>query len=178
MRNILTVSVVAALVLGLAPYFSDASQGKGGTRSSDRVQEVEQQRAQDHDRLRSRIETRDPALLRNEEIYGHELMTGEELNQYREQMKKMHTAQAREEFQVQHEEKMRDRAVKQNKDIVPPGQGPIYRGELMSVQERNAYREQLRVIKTEQERSEFLARHKEKMDHRADALDEESEEAE
>lgn len=179
MRTILTIGVVAGLVLGLAPYFSDAGQGRGDkSSSSNRVQEIEQQRAQDHDRLRSKIETRDPALLRNEEIYGHELMTEEELNQYREQMKKMHTTKAREEFQVQHEEKMRERAVKQNKDIVPPGQPPIYRGDLMSVQERNAYREQLRSMNTEEERTRFLSRHKEKMDHRAAAIDEETEEAE
>lgn len=178
MRTILTIGVVAALALGLAPYSSDAGQGKGGASSGNRVQEVEQQRAQDYDRLRSRIATRDPALLRNEEIFGHELMTEKELNQYREQMKALHATKAREEFQLQHEEKMRERATKQNRDIVPPGQPPIYRGDLMSVQERNAYREQLRGINTEEERSKFLARHKEKMDHRADAIDEETEEAE
>lgn len=178
MRQNLTISVIAALVLGLAPYSGDAGQGKGGARTGDRVQEVEQNRAQDQDRLRSRIETRDPAVLRKEEIYGHELMSEEELKQYREQMQRMHTTQAREEFQVQHEEKMRERAMQQNRDIVPPGQAPIYRGDLMSVQERNAYREQLRALKSEQQRARFLARHKAKMDRRADAVYEETEENE
>ena len=61
----------------------------------------------------------------------------------------MGTAKAREQFQVQHKEKMRERARQQNKDIVPPGQRPVYRGELMSVQERNEYREQLRIIEAQ-----------------------------
>jgi hypothetical protein len=93
-------------------------------------------------------------------------------------MQKISTARAREEFQMQHEEKMRERAVKQNKDIVPPGQGPIYRGDLMSVQERNVFREQLRTIGSEEERARFLAQHREKMDRRANAVDKETEEAE
>ena len=178
MRQILTISVLAALALGLASYSSDAGQGRGGTGSGDRVQKVEQERGEDHQRLHSKVEARDQSGLRNVQIYGHELMTEKELNRYREQMQKMSTAQAREEFQMQHEEKMRERAMKQNKDLVPPGQGPVYRGDLMSVQERNTYREQLRTIESEEERARFLARHREKMNQRANAVDKENEEAE
>ena len=105
-------------------------------------------------------------------------MTRQELNQYREQMQRMQTAGARDQFQAQHEEKMRERALRQNKDIVPPGQGPIYRGDLMSVQERNAHREQLRIIESQEERARFLARHRETMDARAEAIEQETEEAE
>ena len=178
MRQVLTISVVTALAFGLAATAGYAGQHKGGTASGDRMQQVEQQRDQDQDRSRSRLETRDQAKLHDKDIYGHELMTRQELNQYRQKMQEMHTTKAREQFQMQHEEKMRERALQQNKEIVPPGQGPIYRGELMTVQERNAYREQLRIIQSEEERSRFLARHKEKMDKRADATDQETEEAE
>ncbi len=176
MRQVLTISVVTALAFGLAATAGDAGQHKGGTASGDRMQQVEQQR--DQDRSHSRLETRDQAKLHDNDIYGHELMTRQELNQYRQKMQEMHTAKAREQFQMQHEEKMRERALQQNKDIVPPGQGPIYRGELMSVQERNAYREQLRNIQSEEERSRFLARHREKMNKRAEAVNNETEEAE
>jgi hypothetical protein len=178
MRMILMTSIVAALTLCLASYSSDAGQGRGVSGSGDRVQKVEQERGQDHQRLHSKVEARDQSNLRNEQIYGHELMTEDELNRYREQMQKMSTAQAREKYQMQHEEKIRERAVKQNKDIVPPGQGPVYRGDLMSVQERNAFREQLRTIGSEEERARLLAQHREKMDRRANAVDKETEEAE
>ena len=176
MRQILTISVMAALALGLAAYASDAGQRKGGTGGGDQVQQIDQQR--DEDRLRSRVETQDMVRLRDEEIYGHELMTNEELNQYRKQLQTMRTPQAREQFQMQHEEKMRVRALQQNREIVPPGQGPIYRGDMMSAQERNEYREQLRRIQTEEERARFLARHREEMDQRAESVEEETEEAE
>ena len=178
MKMILMASVVAALALGFASYSSDAGQGRGGTGSGDRVEKVEQERGQDHQRLHSKVEARDQSGLRNEQIYGHELMTEKELNRYREQMQTMRTAQQQEEFERQHEEEIRERAVKQNKDIVPPGQGPVYRGDLMSVQERNAFREQLRTIGSEEERARFLAQHREKMDRRANAVDKETEEAE
>jgi hypothetical protein len=172
MRQILRISAVVALAIGLSAYGGAGGQQKGG--GADRVQPIEQQQAQD----RVRTETQEQVRIRDEDIYGHELMTGQELNRYREQMQMMGTAKAREQFQVQHEEKMRERARQQNKDIVPPGQGPIYRGELMSVEERNEFREQLRVIESEEERARFLARHREKMDQRAESAHEETEEAE
>ena len=65
---------------------------------------------------------------------------------------------------------MQRRAREQGRDLVPPGQGSVYGGELMTVQERNAYREQLRHIVSDEERARFEARHREKMDQRAMAL--------
>ena len=164
MRQVLKIGVVVALAIGLSAYGGAGGQQKGG--GSDRAQPIEQQQAQER------------ARIRDEQIYGHELMTQKELNQYREQMQTMQSTRAREQFQAQHEDKMRARARQQNKDLVPPGQGPIYRGDLMSVQERNEYREQLRIIEAEEERAKFLARHREKMDQRAEAVDEDTEEAE
>ena len=116
--------------------------------------------------------------LRDEDIYGHELMSKKELKQYRRQLEAMKTARARELYQLEHEERMRERAVQQNRDLAPPGQGPVYRGDLMSVQERNEYREQLRSMQSEDERTRFVARHREEMDRRAKAVEQETEEAE
>ena len=176
MRRIFTISVLAMLALGLLAFAGAGGQQKGG--GSDRSQPVEQQGSQDQDRMRTQIEARDHASLRDEEIYGHELMSKEELNQYRKELKTMNSAKKREQFQMQHEEKMRARALQQNKEIVPPGQGPIYRGDMMTVQERNEYREQLRRIESEQERAEFLARHREEMNKRIESVEKETEEAE
>ena len=176
MRRIFTISVVAILALGLWAFAGAGGQQKGG--GSDRAQPVEQQGVQDQERLHTQTETRDQVRLHDDEIYGHELMSKKELNQYREKLQTMHTEKARAQFQMQHEEKMRARALQQNKEIVPPGQGPIYRGDMMTVQERNEYREQLRRIESEQERTEFLARHREEMNKRVESIEKETEEAE
>jgi len=47
-----------------------------------------------------------------------------------------------------------------------PGQG-IYGGNLMTVEERNQYREQLRKLETDRDRAQFEARHREQMQLRA-----------
>ena len=100
------------------------------------------------------------------------------MNQYRKKLANMNSTQAREQFQAQHEKQMQERAKMQGKDLVPPGQGPVYGGELMTVEERNQYREQLRRMDTEEKQLKFQAQHREKMDARARALQREVEEAE
>jgi hypothetical protein len=73
---------------------------------------------------------------------------------------------------------MQERAQLQGEDLVPAGQGSIYGGELMTVQERNQYREQLRHMDSDEEREKFQARHQEQMNLRAKALELDIEEAE
>ena len=116
--------------------------------------------------------------MSDEDIYGSALMSEEERNRYRKQLAEQETKQARDRYQVQHERKMQDRAIQQGRELVPPGQGKVYGGELMSLQERNEYREQLRQLKSEDERMQFQAQHREKIDERAEALKLQVEEAE
>lgn len=204
MKFRMAISVVVASMLALT-YTSGVAgqgQGKGGGGSMDRVQQVDRDRSYDRDRTydrdriqdrdrvdapdqdrdqdrdRDRIHLRDPMSLGDKEIYGSEFMTDAERNQYRKQLAKAKTVKARKKIQAQHEERMQKRALNQGKDLVPPGQGPVYGGEFMSVEERNQYREQLRLIDSDQERMQFQAQHREKMTQRAKALEREIEEAE
>jgi hypothetical protein len=65
--------------------------------------------------------------------------------------------------------------VQEQKQIHVPGSGKgpdsdIYGHELMSVQERNQYREQLRLVQSDPEqKTRFLAQHREEMQTRANA---------
>jgi predicted RecB family nuclease len=97
-------------------------------------------------------------------------MTDAERRQYRDELGDSNTQESRMEFQAQHEQEMQQRALQQGQDLVPPGQGPIYGGEFMTVQERNQYREQLRLIDSDQEREKFEAQHRERVNQRANAL--------
>ena len=172
MRHTLSLSIVLASMLALIFIAADAQQGQRG--SGNRDQQMDQDRSYDRDRLR----VTDPSSQRDEDIYGSALMTEEELNKYRNQLTNMETIEAREQFEAQHEEMMQERARKQDQDLVPPGQGAIYGGELMTVQERNEYREQLRHMDSEEERQKFQAQHREQMELRAKALELDIEEAE
>jgi Spy/CpxP family protein refolding chaperone len=187
-RKLLGIIVLAAMAAVAMPANADAGKGKGSgdqdhqmDRSMDRdvAHDMDRDRTQDrmvsHDQLRiqdrDRVYLQDPMRLRDEDIYGSALMTGQEMTQYRNRMASMETRQEREQYQVQHEEQMQERARQQGKDLVPPGQGPIYGGKLMSVEERNQYREQLRRIESDEDRLKFQAQHREKMDARANALE-------
>ncbi|MDZ7770627.1 MAG: hypothetical protein U5K38_16950 [Woeseiaceae bacterium] len=121
----------------------------------------------DQDRDQDRTNMQDPSKMKNEEIYGNQLMSDAERKQYLYELGEASTPQARKEFQARHEETMRQRARQQDKDLVPPGQGKIYGGELMSMQERNEYREQLRFMESETERQQLQVQHRERMDVRA-----------
>ena len=202
MKSSTAISVVAAMALAFTSMSALAQQGQRGGGNADRTHQVDRDRGYDQDRMsdrdrtfdrdrtqdRDRVDTpdqdrdrdrlRDPASLRDQDIYGYRFMTSAECDQYREQLGSLNSDEAREQFQAQHEEMMQQRAMQQGQDLVPPGQGPIYGGELMSVQERNEYREQLRLFDSEAERQQFQAEHREQMRQRARALNLEIEEAE
>ena len=194
MRYTLVISLLVGSMLALTSVVADAEQGRGGSGSGDKAQQMDRDydrdRVQDRTRMdvadrdrdqvrdRDRIHQTDPMKLADNDIYGSALMTEQERKQYRKNLAEQKSAQARERFQIQHEEKMQKRALEQGKDLVPPGQGPVFGGELMTVQERNMYREQLRRIESEEEQVKFMAQHREKMQERAKAIDTEVEEAE
>lgn len=62
-----------------------------------------------------------------EQIYGYDLMTPQERNEYRERMRALNTEQEREAFRLEHHRKMQGRARAQGKtlpDTPPAGRGP------------------------------------------------------
>ena len=202
MKSSTVISSLVALVLASTSMSSFAQQGQGGGARADRAQQVDRDRSYDRDRMsdrdrsfdrdrtqdrdridvpdqdRDRDRIHDPANLRDQGIYGNEFMTPAECDQYREELGNANTQQSRMELQAQHEQKMQERALQQGQDLVPPGQGPVYGGEFMSVQERNEYREQLRLIDSDQERQQLQAQHRDRVSQRAEALGLEVEEAE
>jgi hypothetical protein len=105
-------------------------------------------------------------------------MSDAERRQYRNELGNSNTQESRMALQAQHEQKMQARALQQGQDLVPPGQGAVYGGEFMSVQERNQYREQLRLVDSDQEREQLQVQHRERVNQRAKALGLEIEEAE
>lgn len=191
-----TVSVLAAFILaftsfpGFAGQGQGQGQGQGGGQNADRAQQVDRDRSYDWDRQqdRDRVDsaahdqdrdrTQDRSQMRDQDIYGHEFMSAQERDQYRAAFAGANGSEEANKFQMQHEKEMQNRAMEQGRDLVPPGQGSIYGGEFMTVQERNEYREQLRTFGSEQERQKFMVQHQEQMNARATALGHEIEEAE
>lgn len=173
MKYMTAITITAASLLAIAPLSADIGQGKGGgtakqEQQAGKAHHPEMQQERTHAKELEHHEQRH--MPGDSDIYGSELMSAAERDRYREQLGMQTSNAAREQYQLQHEQAMQQRAREQGKDLVPPGQGPVYGGELMTVQERNAYREQLRHIDSDEERASFEARHREKMDQRAMAL--------
>lgn len=177
MKNMTVIAITAASLLAITPLSADSGQGKGGgapkqaqqaSQATSQAQRSETHHERTHEKERVHYEQQH--MRADNDIYGGELMSAAERERYREQFQMQASDSAREQFQLQHERAMQRRAREQGRDLVPPGQGSVYGGELMTVQERNAYREQLRHIVSDEERARFEARHREKMDQRAMAL--------
>jgi hypothetical protein len=185
-------SILVATVLAVTSTSTFAGQGQGpgqGGPNADHGHQVDRDRNYDRDRMsdrdhrqdrdrsdnpqqdRDRSRLQDPAKMQDGDIYGNELMSNAERKQYRKELGNYGTQESRKQYQARHEESLQKRALEQGKDLVPPGQGQLYGGEFMSVQERNQYREQLRLIESDQEREQFHAQHRDRINQRAQALD-------
>ena len=194
-RTTISILVASALALTSASSFAQHGQGGGGG-AADRTHQADRDRGYDRDRMTDRSRTeigshqrdqdrdqdrtkfQDAANMEDKDIYGNALMTNTERKQYRSELGKANGQGSNTEFQARHEQMMQKRALEQGQDLVPPGQGPVYGGEFMTVQERNEYREQLRLSDSDEERLQLKAQHQDRVRQRADALGLEVEEAE
>ena len=111
MKYAILTAIVAGMVLGTAPMTSYADQHKG-SESKDRAQDQAHVQQQEMDRLHDKERIRQEERLRpeDEKIYGHKLMSPEELNQYRERLRLMKTEEEKTRFEAQHREEMQKRA--------------------------------------------------------------------
>ena len=171
MKRSVSAAFLIAAMIALMPQSADAGQSRSGSSAAPPA------RTQG-DPAPQRKTQENVAGLKDEQIYGHELMSADELARYRKELAQQKLAADRARYQHEHEKRMRERAMAQSRDLVPPGQGPIYGGALMSVEERNEYREALRNMKSDAERVQFEARHREEIQKRARALRIDLEEAE
>ena len=129
MKTFTTITALFAAALILTPLASVA-QGQGrqeGAQPQERAQverghrDLDRDRLRDRDRLttperdRDRIQDRthapDSAMQGDRDVYGGQLMTAEERNQYREQLRQLESdPEKRAQFQAQHQERMQARA--------------------------------------------------------------------
>ena len=152
MRTLLKYSALLAAAVVLLPIDGFA-QGRGpggggnGAGAQERAQAERGQTDRDRDRARERDRIHQPAMAP-----AHEGAQSQQRKQ----------AQEREQVQEQ-----------QRIHVPGTGNGPdsdIYGHELMTVQERNQYREQLRLVESDPEKkTRFLAQHREQMQNRARA---------
>ena len=152
MRTLLKYSALLAAAVVLLPidgFAQGRGQGGGGDQAGarERAQVERGQMDHDRDRMRDRDRIHQDAMASTQD-----------------------PMQAQERKQAQEREQ-----VQEQKQIHVPGTGngpdsDIYGHEMMSVQERNRYREQLQLVQSDPEqKNRFLAQHREQMQARAKA---------
>lgn len=165
MKNSIVPAVLAVLVLSTAPGAWAGGQ-KGGAQM-DRQQQTNQDRKQVHRPDKLQMETRsqeqDRVHQQLDPIYGGELMSQQERLEYREQLRAKETTQERDQLKAEHRSNMQQRAKERGVTV----QEPIYGQNMMSQEDKLRYREQLQTMQTEQEREQFMAEHRAKMQSRA-----------
>ena len=141
MKTRTAISIITACAFALTAG-SAMAQGQGGQRGAkaeppQRAQVERGQRDMDRDRLQDRDRINEPQQDRDQdrtnapeqakfgdsEIYGQELMSVQERNQYREQLRLTESdPEAQAKLKAQHEEQMRIRAKEQGVTRDEPGQ--------------------------------------------------------
>lgn len=167
------------MILSSAAGFAQGKPREPGPQDRPQVergQQADRDRNLDRDRLRDRMDDSaqdrdrmhvpDFSRLNDRDIYGSEIMSMQERNEYRQQLQNAASAEERRQIEARHRETVHARAQSQGVDVIPPGRG-IYGGALMSVEERSQYREQLRMLDSDEERLKFMAKHRKEMQARA-----------
>lgn len=138
-QTVLSILIATTMALGSASAMAQGGKGKGGASAPQRAQVERGQRDFDRDRLRDRDRVSEPGQDRTRDrdqdrthapehaptgengIYGNELMSVQERNQYREQLRLTDSdPKARTKFQAEHKEEMQKRAKEQGKEIKDP----------------------------------------------------------
>lgn len=173
MRNdikfLIVLLAAAAVVLSAS---SAAAQGKGGGSQGAGAQQRQQQPQQPMRRPEPKAQqqqkqaetgNRQRQSLENEDIYGHEMMSAEERDRYREQLNgaggEKEWAQAR----LEHQQEMRLRAAAAGRTLEPP----IYGQHMMSAQERERFTERMQSAATDAERAAIQEQHRDMINERA-----------
>jgi hypothetical protein len=138
-QSIISILVATTMALASATVFAQGRGGQGGASAPQRAQVERGQRDFDRDRMRDRDRVNNPAQDRKRDrdqdrtnapdhapqgengIYGSELMSVQERNQYREQLRLTESdPKAQTKLKAEHKEKMQQRAREQGKTIKDP----------------------------------------------------------
>ena len=159
------ILVATALALAAASAVAQGRHGQGGASPPQRAQVERGQRDFDRDRVRDRDRVNDPAMDRKQDR-KQDRTNGPENGDMTKQRQMTQNQQGQMKQQGQMNQNQQGQ-MNQNQQGQMNQEG-IYGGELMSEQERNQYREQLRLTDSDPEQqTRFKAQHQEKMQKRA-----------
>ena len=191
MQNSNTLAALCAMALAMTAASAVLAQGRQGgngaqaaqgdldrARSAaqthdqqiDRARDATRDRVRDtprdQDRDRESTKLRDRDRVRDADIYGAELMSAQERDQYRQQLQSAKNDQEWARLRAQHEEQIRARATQRGVSLPPP----VYGQYMLTAQETERYRRRVENARDEQARARVRAEHEEMVRERAREL--------
>jgi hypothetical protein len=153
-----------------------AAQGGADRGSQQRDQQVDRTRdtardrdrdvARDRDRDKDATKLRDRDRVRDADIYGAELMTVQERDQYRQRLQSAKNDQEWARLRAEHEQQIRARAAQRGVNLA----APVYGQYMLTAQETERYRRRLENARDEQARARVRSEHEEMVRTRAREL--------
>lgn len=104
--------------------------------------------------------------LNDNEIYGHEMMSAEERNQYRERLNAAQSDKEWAQLRAEHQVEMQTRARSQGSELNPP----VFGEHMMTAKERNRYEDRLSRANSDAQRNRIREEHQILIQERAREL--------
>jgi len=101
--------------------------------------------------------------LTDDEIYGHEMMTAEERERYREKLNAAASDKEWAQLRAEHQEAMQARAEAQSRAL----EAPVYGQHMMTAEEQKRFIERMQAAASEAEREEVREQHRDTINARA-----------
>jgi len=102
----------------------------------------------------------------DEGMYGHQMMTAEERERYRQQLDSAENDRDWSRMRAEHQREMQARAKAQGRQLDPP----VFGQHMMSMEERKRYTERMQAAKTDAEKARIREEHQQQMMQRAQEL--------
>ena len=165
--------MVFVLLTGAAALALDAShaqsRGSGGNQQKQQMPQGQQGQMQKDMHQKSHMsqhKTHVRERMPDHGMYGHEMMTAEERERYRQQLNNARSDREWSQRRAEHQREMQARAKAQGKHLDPP----VFGQHMMTIEEQNRYAERMRSATTDAERTRIREEHQQMMMQRAHAL--------
>ena len=160
------------LLFAVAALALDASYGQGrGSGGAQQKQPVPQGQGQmhkdtHHKAQMSQHQTHVREHMPDHGIYGHQMMSAEERERYRQQLASAQDDREWSRMRAEHQREMQARAKAQGK----PLDAPIFGQHMMTMEEQNRYTDRMQAATTEADKTRIREEHQQMMMQRAHEL--------
>ena len=163
------------LLFAVAALALDASyaqgRGAGGSQQKQQAPQGQQGQGQMHKDMHKKSHMSQQQKHVREHMpdhgmYGHEMMTAEERERYRQQLNSAQSDREWSQMRAEHQREMQARARAQGKQLDPP----VFGQHMMTMEERNRYTERMQAAKNDEEKARIRSEHQQMMMQRAGEL--------